>query len=77
MTAKKKIKPQYFLFGEAVCRELEEEGIKEAVKVGKENGCAIYMWNENSSPVELLSGFDGWNAWLKITKKQYDAFNKI
>lgn len=75
--AKKKIKPQYFLFGEMVCRELETEGIKAAVKMAKENGYGMYVWDENSTPADLLCEADGWNGWMQLTKRQYDAFGKI
>jgi hypothetical protein len=73
----KKFKKQYFLFGEQVCRTLDTEGLKEALKSANDNGYSIYEWNENSSPAELLGEYDGWNAYMEITKKEYEAFAKL
>jgi len=73
----KKFKKQYFLFGEQVCRALEVEGIESAIKTAEDNGIGLYVWNETSTPAELLCEADGWNGWMQITKRQYDAFAKL
>ena len=71
------MKKQYFLFGDIVCRTLELEGLKAALKYAKDDGYSIYVWDETSSPAELLSEYDGWNSYMEITEKQYQAFAKL
>lgn len=72
--ATKNFKKRYFLFGEVVCRALDEEGIKKAVKVAETEGFGLYYWDELSTPDELLNEFEGWSAWTEITKSQYMKF---
>jgi hypothetical protein len=75
--ATKKFKVVYFLFGETVCRKLEREGLKEALAIAKDNGYSLYVWDENSTPFDLLNEFNGWNDFSVLTKRQYDAFAKF
>lgn len=71
----------YFLFGAAVCRAYDEDGLNEALKVGKREGFGIYRFNPNEapydSPVALISEYDGWEAWAVISEMEYLHFLKL
>jgi len=70
------MKKKYYLFGAMVCRAMEE-GIKNALKVAKNEGYAIYEWNETSSPTALLLMYEGWDGFLELTEKQYKRFQTL
>ena len=75
----KKFKKQYFLFGEQISRILENDGIDKAIEAAKngEIGYAIFVWDENSTPNELLCESEGWESWITLTYSQYIKFSKI
>ena len=73
--ATKKFKKYFFLFGEEICRILEEEGVAKAVKAANSGvDFSVYLWDEYSAPTDLLSKADGWNNWMTITESQYEKF---
>ena len=74
----KKFKKQYFLFGEQISRILEQDGIEKAVEAAKSGvGYAIYVWDENSTPNELLCEAEGWEGWITLTTAQYNKLSVI
>jgi len=71
----------YFLFGAAVCRAYDDEGLKAALKVAKHEGFGLYRFNPYeapyNSPVALLNEYDGWDGWAVITDMEYLHFLKL
>ena len=60
----------YFLFGADACRVFEESGeIEEVLKI---EGYAIHKHHSNDSIGKFLSDYDGWEAYVELTKEQYD-----
>jgi hypothetical protein len=72
---------KYFLFGHDIVRKYEYGGIKAAIR-GIANGddFATYSFNANypdlSDPADLLEAYDGWDAWVEITKEEYMELQK-
>ena len=74
----KKFKKQYFLFGEQICRVLAQDGIKEAIEAAKSGvGYAIYVWDENSTPNDLLGEAQGWEDSMSLTTAEYNKLSKV
>jgi hypothetical protein len=64
----------YFLFGEYVTDVLENDGLKAALEAAKIEVWSTYVWDEDSTPQELLAEAYGWEGWMEITEEQYNAF---
>lgn len=63
----------YFLFGEDACRVFEESGeIEDVLKV---EGYAIHEQRSKDSIGSFLHAYDGWGAYIELTKDQYEYIN--
>lgn len=75
----KKFKKQYFLFGEQITRILETEGIAKAIEAAKSGtvGYSIFVWDENTTPSQLLNEAEGWEGWMTLTTAHYNKLAKL
>lgn len=71
-------KPEYFLFGEQICRLFDEGYWQEVLNhAEKDGGYEVICFDEEMSAAELLSTFTGWNDYACLTKEEYEQLQNI
>ena len=65
----------YFLFGRDAIRVYEDDGIEEVVRQYEDNIILYetFVFKEGvTTPVELLSAYNGYNDYVTITEEEYN-----
>lgn len=62
----------YFLFGSDACQKLLHEGEEVLLKEHNFNWDIYKYTDGESSPVDLLSSFEGWGEYAVITEELYN-----
>jgi len=69
----------HFLFGSDICRELNDGGIKAAVKYAKnDSGFGLFIFEDGiTTPFELLEAAQGWDDYACLDEKELKRLEKI
>lgn len=69
---------KYFLFGSTAVAKLYclEAGDDEAEAL-REEDFAVYLWDEFSTPNELLYEFSGWGDYMEISEELYNKLLEL
>lgn len=69
----------YFLFGESIVNSYYDDDFENVLEQAKIDGdFTVFKWDDRySEPEDILDEYDGWGAYAKITKAEYDALIKL
>lgn len=62
---------RYFLFGENICSAYEDGDLKKVIKLMKTEPWDYFVWGINSTPMELLETYDGFEGYVEMTEEDY------
>lgn len=74
-----KLEKSYILFGEEVCRMFFDEGINKALRLVRKESVMfeLFIWDENTTPADLLSAYEGWGGYAFISESEYKRFSNV
>ena len=65
---------QYFLFGTEACLTVStfgQDDTDKLVDIISKGIFGVYIWDEHSTPNEILYEFDGWGDYMEIEEELY------
>jgi hypothetical protein len=63
---------RYFLFGKNVTSAYEDGDLEGVIGLMRTEPWDYFVWTKDSSPMELLETYDGFDGYVEMTKDDYN-----